>query len=359
MGTLGKFLRDTRESRGIDLRDAAQQTRISIQYLKALEAEDFSKLPGAVFVRGFLKNYGKFLRLDESEVMRRYTEMQQTPSPSIAAVQAPQPAPPSAQKVAEEEVEPNHSEKIPIEPFVWGAGIIIVLVIALFSALPQRHTQETGQFAAPPSPAGVPGFAPAPASEQQKPEKLYLEVRALEDTWLLVRIDSSPQKKAVLKKGENLIWSADERFLLSFGSAGAVQLLLNGKELVVTEPKNAVVRDMTITADGIVNRNIQPEYVKPLKRKQQPAVVSEPQTTQRVDVKPAKRKQQPAVVSEPQTTQSVGEPAREQQPKRTPAPAMPVPIFPQDPRRPAADPKPDTPPVVSVPSQPEQPQPQQ
>ena len=339
MGTLGKFLRDTRESEGIDLRDAAQQTRISIQYLKALEKEDFSKLPGAVFVRGFLKSYGKFLRLDEAEVMRRYAETQQTPPPASGAVAqapAPQPVPVSVStpQAVEEEVEPSHSEKMPVEPFIWGAGILIILVIALFSALPQRHAQETGNFPAPPSAASVPGFAPS--SEQPKPEKLYLEVRALEDTWLLVRIDSSPQKKAVLKKGENLIWSADERFLVSYSSVGAVQLLLNGKELVVTEPKNAVVRDMAITAAGIVNRTIQPEYVKPAKRKQP----------------------QPAP-SEPQAARPAGEPAREQHPEHTPAQSMPAPLAPQKPQ-PTPEPKPDkTPPAVPMPSQPEQPQPQQ
>ncbi len=340
MGTLGKFLRDTRESAGIDLRDAAQQTRIGIQYLKALEAEDFSKLPGAVFVRGFLKSYGKFLHLDEAEVMRRYAEMQQAPPPppgAVAQAPAPQPVPVSVStpQAVEEEVEPSHSEKIPIEPFIWGAGILIILVIALFSALPQRQVQETANFTAPTSPAGVPGFAPS--SEQPKPEKLYLEVRALEDTWLLVRIDSSPQKKAVLKKGENLIWSADERFLVSYSSVDAVQLLLNGKELVVTEPKNAVVRDMTITADGIVNRKIQPEYAKP-----------------------AKRKQPPPAPSEPQAARPVGEPAREQQPKPTPVQAMPAPVAPQE-HQAAPEPKPDNtpPPAVPMPIRPEQPQPQQ
>ncbi len=43
MGTLGQYLRSAREARGIDLRDAAQQTRISFNYLKALEEEDFSQ----------------------------------------------------------------------------------------------------------------------------------------------------------------------------------------------------------------------------------------------------------------------------------------------------------------------------
>jgi hypothetical protein len=96
-----------------------------------------------------------------------------------------------------------------------------------------------------------------------KSDKLYLEVIALENTWLLVRTDTSPQKKAVLNKGESLIWSADERFLLSYSSAGAIKLLLNGQELTVNEPKNAVIRDLVITAAGIENRKIQAEKLRP------------------------------------------------------------------------------------------------
>ena len=74
MGTLGQYLRNAREARGIALRDAAQQTRIRFNYLKALEEEDFARLPGEVFVKGFLKNYGKFLHLEEFEVMKKYAE---------------------------------------------------------------------------------------------------------------------------------------------------------------------------------------------------------------------------------------------------------------------------------------------
>ena len=83
MGTLGQYLLNARLAMDIDLRDAAQQTRISIQYLRALENEDFSKLPGEVFVKGFLKNYGRFLKLDESEVMKKYAELKPNLAPSF------------------------------------------------------------------------------------------------------------------------------------------------------------------------------------------------------------------------------------------------------------------------------------
>jgi cytoskeletal protein RodZ len=239
----------------MDLHNAAQQTRIKINYLKALEEEDFSRLPGEVFVKGFLKNYGKFLRLDESEVLKKYLELR---PPQPVAV------PGADQEPAVSPKEPSAASKTPIEPLIWGAGILITMVAFFFTAMPLRHEGTSYRVVTPEKPQ-EPAVVPA-----QKPEKLYLEVIALENTWLLVRTDNSPQKKAVLKTGESLIWSADERFLLSYGSAGALKLQLNGQELTVNEPKNAVVRDLAITATGIVSRRGQAETAKPDRPVRQP-----------------------------------------------------------------------------------------
>jgi transcriptional regulator with XRE-family HTH domain len=267
MGTLGQYLRGAREARGIDLREAAQQTRISFNYLKALEEEDFSRLPGEVFVKGFLKNYGKFLRLDEFEVLKRFEELR--PVKSAAGI------------VAEKEpAVAGIKQKTPkvtrVEPFLWGAGIVIALVLFVFTALPDRQKRDTQKTVTLMSTSQT-NTIPSPMPQT---DKLYLEVVALEDTWLLVRTDNSPQKKAVLKKDESLIWSADERFLLSYGSAGALKLILNGRELTVNEPANTVVRDLAIIASGIVNRNIQPE--KKIPRKINPPA-DQPKQTQPQD----------------------------------------------------------------------------
>ncbi len=262
MGTLGRYLHDAREARGIDLRDAAQQTRISSQYLRALEEENFKKLPGDVFVRGFLKNYARFLRLDEAEVMRQYAEMVQKPLPVSVANQAKEPA--ATEKPR------RRSSKIPVEPFIWGAVIVIILILFLLTALPSRHHKENRRASETPT-ASRPELSSAVTPST--PEKLYLEVFALDNTWLLVRTDASPQKKAVLKKGESLIWSADQRFLLSYGSAGAVKLMLNGQELTVNEPKNAVVRDLTVTAAGIISRKTPTEQHPASPRRKQAATV--------------------------------------------------------------------------------------
>lgn len=258
MGTLGEYLRASREALGIDLRDAAQQTRININYLRALEDQDFSRLPGEVFVRGFLKNYCKFLYLDEAEVMKKYGELKpQRTSPGPAETAENDSAAVAADQKAH--------KKPSLEPFIWGAGILIVLILFFFIALPARYPKQT-QYA----PVLSQPVQTAPTPSASKSDKLYLKVVALENTWVLIRTDTSPQKKAVLQKGDTLTWSADDRFQLSYGSAGALTLELNGRELIVNEPRKAVIRDMTVTTAGLVTKKIQPEYVKPKKPKQQP-----------------------------------------------------------------------------------------
>jgi hypothetical protein len=253
MGTLGKYLQDARVARKIELREAAQQTRINAQYLRALEEEDFSKLPGDVFVKGFLKSYGKFLQLDEQDVMQRYTETRQkivSPSPPPVHVVT------AAVATTDEEKVYDAPSKFPLEPVLWAVGIVAVLILFLFSAFPKRqqHVKGAHEELTARTVSGELSSAPVPTSVS---EKLYLEVVALENTWLLIRTDASPQKKAMLNKGESLIWSADERFLLSYGKAGDLKLVLNGNELVVDEPKDSVIRDLVITSSGIVSRKIQ------------------------------------------------------------------------------------------------------
>ena len=278
MGTLGSYIRNARESRGLDLRDAAQQTRISINYLKALEEEDFSKLPGEVFVRGFLKNYARFLHLPEDEVVKRYEERsrpQAGPVPAAASV-APKT---DGQSQRPAEMPAAHTELkqpggLSLEPFLWGGVILIGLVLFILVTLPARlpvreqDRQVTTQVTATDS-------LTTGTTATAKTEKLYLVIIALDDVWVLVRTDASPQKKAVLKKGETITWSADERFLLSYTSVGSLKILLNGSELTVNGPKTALVRDLIVTAKGIAFQKVESEQ-PPRPRKPKPVTQASP-----------------------------------------------------------------------------------
>ena len=71
--TIGEQLRQAREERSIPLREVADQTRISIHYLEAIETNEFNRLPGGIFNRSFLKAYARYVGFDEKEAVESYT----------------------------------------------------------------------------------------------------------------------------------------------------------------------------------------------------------------------------------------------------------------------------------------------
>jgi flagellar biosynthesis protein FlhG len=70
----GSLLRAVRVSRGIDLVDVAQRTKISIAHLRAIEEERWELMPATVYLRGFLVEYARTLRLDPGRVSRTFLE---------------------------------------------------------------------------------------------------------------------------------------------------------------------------------------------------------------------------------------------------------------------------------------------
>lgn len=74
MTGIGEILRTTREKAGLTLTDAALATYIRESYLAALEREDFDALPGTVYMKGMLRNYGDFLGLSGIGLVDRWNE---------------------------------------------------------------------------------------------------------------------------------------------------------------------------------------------------------------------------------------------------------------------------------------------
>lgn len=61
-----------RERKGVDLVRAERDTKIRVRYLSALERGDYRDLPGAVYTKGFLRNYAIYLNLDPEDVLRQW-----------------------------------------------------------------------------------------------------------------------------------------------------------------------------------------------------------------------------------------------------------------------------------------------
>ncbi len=65
----GKRLRKAREGLGLSAEDVAGELRLSVSQIKALEQDDYTELPGATYVRGYLRSYARLVKVDEDSVL--------------------------------------------------------------------------------------------------------------------------------------------------------------------------------------------------------------------------------------------------------------------------------------------------
>lgn len=66
----GAALAAARQAQNLSVADAARQLKLSVSQIEALEAGAFEKLPGTIFVRGFIRNYARLLKLDADTLLR-------------------------------------------------------------------------------------------------------------------------------------------------------------------------------------------------------------------------------------------------------------------------------------------------
>ena len=223
---LGEFLRRERELRHISLDDVAERTKISRRYLEAIEEERYDRLPGETFVRGFIRAYAQSVGLDPDDTLLIYNH-----SRLVHDVAAPQ----------TEHLAPDRrtwNERLLLWLLVAGliviGGVFVSIVSLLDRPNPLRWAssprQETSNTLSP----GMP---------------LTLTVIAESDTWLRVMIDEQESQDVVLRAGQSIKWLGRERFTLSIGNARATHLRLNGRDLILPQPTQSIIRQYTISRE--------------------------------------------------------------------------------------------------------------
>lgn len=83
--SIGAFIRELRESRGLSVSDISARLKYSEAQIKALEEDEFERLPQGAALRGMARNYARFLNTDENTVLTMLDQQAGTaPMPSIA-----------------------------------------------------------------------------------------------------------------------------------------------------------------------------------------------------------------------------------------------------------------------------------
>ena len=159
----GTLLREAREAAGLSLDAAAQQLKLAPRQVTALEADDFGKLPGRTFVRGFVRNYARLVHVDPDVVLAALAGSD-TPALDSPALQPT--APTMGELPQIERAKPSWTR--------WAIPLLLIAIIA-FAAL-WEFTRGFAEWPHLPAPrdaasAGTPPATPAgqpPAGTTEK-----------------------------------------------------------------------------------------------------------------------------------------------------------------------------------------------
>lgn len=69
MLSVGKLLKDAREKRKLSIRDIEKNIKVREQFIRALEEDKWSAFTSRIYITGILKNYSRFLGLDERKIL--------------------------------------------------------------------------------------------------------------------------------------------------------------------------------------------------------------------------------------------------------------------------------------------------
>jgi cytoskeleton protein RodZ len=134
----GARLSEARQAQGLATGDVARRLKLSVGQVEALEAGRYHDLPGPVFVRGFIRNYAKLVKLDPDELLQ------------AAADSLPQAA-------ARPEAPPSPNIPFPTSPKRgWSRFAAVIVVVVGLLAVYEFSFNEP-----PRTVATSPGVAPA------------------------------------------------------------------------------------------------------------------------------------------------------------------------------------------------------
>ena len=259
MDALITELKQAREAKGIPLAQIADITRISEEYLQAIERGELDVLPQA-YVRAFLREYAEVVGLSPDEVMRKYDAATSRRPQKNAP--PPEPAPPPGPLPV------SGTGSMPPPSRVFTAAnariALVIMVVAILSVVAWNLASRKNEPATEEipfqtvlkqeeerlAPTQTPPKVVTPIAPQLPAvaagDSLTLRASMTDSLWVWIQIDDAPARDYLFGPGARVSWRGGTRFLLSLGNAGAATFTLNEKPLGTLGKPGTVVRNIEI-----------------------------------------------------------------------------------------------------------------
>ena len=223
---VGSRLRAAREAQQLSLREIADTTKISVSVLEALEENDVARLPGGIYLRGFVRSYAAAVGLDPEQTLRDF--MAQVPAEGIAEGTK------YDNRSHEHDVYQSQQRMARTVLTLVLVGVPMAALLLFFGmwGVPTGTGTEPATAVepepAPPPRWDPPGRADPPTPIEPVPQApLTIMLNPRRECWVSLRLDGESVVRRVMRAGERESYGANDEIVLNVGDAGAFAFTIN------------------------------------------------------------------------------------------------------------------------------------
>lgn len=220
---LGSHLQHLRREKGLSIAEVSDETKISEANLRAIEAQDYQKLPADTFTRGHITLYGNFLGVDGPQVAARFITERDEKLRGGKAKRNFANRSLAPKKLAE----PHHM------PSATGAVVLFAIIVVSFTTFCIYTSWNPFAFFTTTtknlSTSVVEAFYPTEQEPMLVEQDGPITVHSifLKDTEVVVAVDSQAHVRKSFKKDEEIEWQAQQRLQLEFSEPDSASLFLD------------------------------------------------------------------------------------------------------------------------------------
>lgn len=214
LATIGQILNRAREEKGLSVEQVSEVLYLRKSVVRAIESGEWNLLPHAVYVKGYVTDYAKYLKVYD-DVAPHLVAEKESPKASLLESEDGQ----LKTRVRERRERPR------LRKGILGGSVAAVAVITLLlffhgqREMPLPPHYETVSRNSSESQANWPG------GESKK-----LMIACHERTWISILIDGAEKKEVMLNPEEVVMFTAKDTFDLLVGNAGGVKVYFNGRD---------------------------------------------------------------------------------------------------------------------------------
>ena len=244
--SIGSILRQQRESKKLKLEEIAEELKIRLQYLEALENDQFELLPGKLYQRSFLKTYAQFLDLDQDHILKIFDQDEKSQRSLRKELEEtlPEGKKPLEESIKEKSSLPSEPQSSKSRAGYWF-GILAGLVLGIFCLIylakpgmkkkhdiaPELSATAADSLNEEPEAVDTTSFAWRLDNLLSNSAEMTLRVEAKGDSWVRIIADKKTSFSGIIAAKMAIEFKANDYFSINLGKNEGVETYLNGMKM--------------------------------------------------------------------------------------------------------------------------------